>query len=179
MGRQHAGEQRLTGKLGSFDPSSLKSLNQQQLQSLQQRLANGSKICNSCTSPSVQPGNGTGTGDGHRSGNENKNGGNGNDKTGQGASGHPGGGGTAPMGLDADSENLHAKRLEGASNDDLNRALPGQVLAVTKSKPDAKNTPSTGAAAGGAISSAGAGGDAVWRESLTPDERQVLQKYFK
>ena len=112
----------LTGKLGSFDPSSLKSLNQQQLQSLQQRLANGSKICNSCTSPSVQPGNGTGTGDGHRSGNENKNGGNGNDKTGQGASGHPGGGGTAPMGLDADSENLHAKRLEGASNDDLNRA---------------------------------------------------------
>jgi len=148
----------LAGQLRSFDPSSLKNLTQAQLNQLQQRLSNGAKICSQCVGPNVGPNQGN--------------------QPGQYPSGHPGGGGPAQLGLNNQAENLHTKRLQGASNDDLSRALPAEVIAITKGKHQVNNGPA-GSVAGGAISSAGEGGDAVWRDSLTPDERQVLQKYFK
>jgi hypothetical protein len=82
------------------------------------------------------------------------------------------------LGLDQQPENLHSKRLEGASNDDPTRALPGEVIAIAKGKHNVDTTTQAGAQ-GGAISGAGEGGDAVWRDSLTPEEQGVLQRYFK
>jgi hypothetical protein len=149
----------LTAKLGSFDPSSLKSLSPQQLQELQQRLQNGAKVCSQCVGPNAMATT-TGT-------------------TGQYPSGHPGGGGPADLNLDQTAENLHTKNLQGATNSDPSRALPAEVIAVAKGKHHVDTTTPAGPVAGGGISSAGQGGDAVWRESLTPDERQVLQNYFK
>jgi hypothetical protein len=145
----------------NFDPSTLKAMSPRQMQALEQRLSDGAKVCSQCVGPN--PCGLTGT----------------SQKPGQFPSGHPGGGGTAPLGLDNDAENLHTKRTEGASNDDPARALPAEVIAIAKGKPNADQTNIPGPLQAGAISSTGQGGDAVWRDSLTPDERQVLQSYFK
>jgi len=163
----------LTGKLRTFDPSTLKTMSPDQMRALQQRLAAGAKVCGQCVGPNLGDGCVAG-GDGHRSGKTGA-----DDKFGKGASGIPGGGGPADLGLDDTSENLHTKRMEGASNDDPTRALPGQVIAIAKGKHNVDKTTPSGPVTAGAISSAGQGGDAVWRDSLTPDERQVLQRYFK
>jgi hypothetical protein len=169
-----AADKALTEKLGSFDPSTLRTMSAAEMQALQQRMASGAKVCSQCVGPNIGYGNGT-AGDGHRLGLK----GGWNDKPGMGASGHPGGGGPAELGLDSTSEDLHTKRLEGDSNADSRRALPGEVLAVAKGKHNVDKTLPAGPMEAGAISSAGAGGDAVWRDSLTPDDRQILESYFK
>jgi hypothetical protein len=167
-----AANNELTAKLRSFDPSTLKTMSPEQMRALQQRLAEGAKICGQCVGPNIGEGEVV-SGDGHRSGKG------ANDKFGKGASGHPGGGGPADLGLDDISENLHTKRVEGDSNADPSRALPGEVIAVAKGRHSVDKTTPAGPAAGGGIVSGGQGGDAVWRDSLTPDERKVLQSYFK
>jgi hypothetical protein len=149
----------LAGKLRDFDPSSLKSMSLEQMRALQQRLNDGAKVCSECVGPHPAEG-GTATKE-------------------EVPSGPPWGGGPAPLGLDDQAENLHTKRLEGASNEDPSRAVPGEVIAIAKGRHNVDKTTQAGVVEGGAISSAGEGGDAVWRDSLTPDERQVLQKYFK
>jgi hypothetical protein len=164
----------LTGKLGSFDPSTLRSMSAAEMKALQQRMASGARICSQCLRPDLRPGNGT-AGDGHRRGIKS----NGPGKDGMGASGHPGGGGPAELGLDDISENLHTTRLQGDSNADPRRALPGEVIAVAKGKHHVDKTLPAGPVEAGAITSSGAGGDAVWRDSLTPDDREILQRYFK
>jgi len=154
----------LTGMLRSFDPSTLRTMSAAQMQALQQRLNSGAQVCAQCVGP--HPGGAAMVaGNGHRPG--------------EFASGHPGGGGPAQLGLDEQPENLHTKRLEGASNDDPSRALPGEVIAIAKGKHNVDMTAPAGVVAGGAISGVGEGGDAVWRDSLTPDEQGVLQRYFK
>jgi len=168
-----AANKQLAGKLRNFDPSTLKTMSPEQLQALQQRLAAGAKICGQCVGPNLGEGVAM-AGDGHRSGKSGK-----DDKYGKGASGHPGGGGPAELGLDEMAENLRTKRAEGDSNIDPSRALPGEVIAMAKGRHTVDKTVPTGSMDAGAISSTGQGGDAVWRDSLTPDERQVLQRYFK
>jgi hypothetical protein len=147
----------LAGKLRNFDPSSLKSMTPEQMKALEQRLGSGAKVCSQCVGSNAVKGTG---------------------RRGQFPSGRPGGGGPAELGLDQQPENLHTKRLEGASNDDPSRALPAEVIAIAKGKHNVNTTPAS-PVSGGGISSAGEGGDVVWRDALTPDERQVLQKYFK
>jgi len=149
----------LAGQLRNFDPSTLRSLTPQQLQQLQQRLSQGEKVCSQCLGPNkagTHPGN----------------------QTSQMPSGHPGGGGPADLGLKDQPEDLHTKSTQGDSNIDPTRALPAEVIAMSKGKHQVDKNAPTGPVEGGAISSAGQGGDAVWRDSLTPDEREVLQKYF-
>lgn len=149
----------LAGQLRNFDPSTLKAMSAEQMQALRQRLISGAKICSQCVGPNAtQPGL---------------------SKTGERPSGHPGGGGPAPLTLDNQPENLHTRRNEGDSNADPARALPAEVIAIAKGKHTVDKTTPAGPVEAGAISSAGEGGDAVWRDSLTPDEREVLEKYFK
>jgi len=155
-----AANRELTGKLGSFNPSSLRAMSPAEMQALQQRLAAGAKICSQCVGPSLGGTNAAFCNS-------------------QLPSGHPGGGGPADLNLDDTAENLRTKRVEGASNPDPSRALPAEVLAITKGKHQVDTHTPTGPVEAGAISSAGEGGEAVWRDSLTPDERQVLQNYFK
>jgi hypothetical protein len=149
----------LAGKLRNFDPSSLKAMSPEQMQALRDKIAEGTKICSQCVGPN------TAKGEAWSKAPEPK--------------GPPWGGETAPLGLDENAEDLHTKKTEGASNDDSSRALPGEVLAISKGRHEVKKTNSGGLVDGGAASSAGQGGDAVWRDSFTPAERQVLQKYFK
>ncbi len=156
----------LLGALRNFDPANLSRMTPEQMAALQQRLSDGLKTCAQCVGPNIK----YGTGPNHsRHGN--------NPGEGKGNGGPGGGGGTAPLDLDSQATNLHSKRTETSKDEDMSRALPGDVLAVTKGKHTVDKIAQP--AAGGAISSAGEGGDAVWRDALTPEESQVLQRYFK
>ena len=65
------------------------------------------------------------------------------------------------------------------SNPDLSHALPGDTVGVGKGEHPVDPAKYTGLAAGGAISSPGTGGQTVWRDDLTPNEREVLKNFFK
>jgi hypothetical protein len=56
--------------------------------------------------------------------------------------------------------------------------LPGDIVGMSKSAPPRDQPDGTPVGAGGAANQGG-GGDAVWRQDLTPQERALLQQYFK
>ncbi len=122
----------LAGQLGNFDPSTLKAMSQAQLQALQQRLSSAAGVCSQCVNPNAIPGV-TGTAS----------------TASQYPSGHPGGGGPAPLTLQPTAENLNTKTTQGASNTDPSRALPGEVIAIAKGKHNVDKTTPAGPVAGG------------------------------
>lgn len=86
--------------------------------------------------------------------------------------------GTAPITY-GDKQNLKTRNLETVQGSkDMSRAAPGEILAIGETEHDDQNTPSV-RQSGGALSNSAKGGDAVWRESLTPDEKALLKRYFK
>lgn len=54
----------------------------------------------------------------------------------------------------------------------------GDLLGVGETEHE-EDTESSSPKAGGAVTSQGRGGDAVWRESLVPEEQALLKRYFK
>lgn len=77
----------------------------------------------------------------------------------------------APLGLEPEAEAL-------AAGDDVRRAALGELISTTREarrvdEGDFEGGLTSGAAAGGE------GGDAVWRDALTPREREVLRRYFR
>jgi hypothetical protein len=103
-----------------------------------------------------------------------------------GESGQPGGGagdisrgpGTAPVNLSKDEKDLGSRNLEGVTNDDISRAQPGDLLGIGDGQHEIDEARVAPTAAGD-VQSEGQGGTAVWRESLLPDEKKVLKKYFR
>ena len=103
----------------------------------------------------------------------------GRDGDGGTAAGGPGGGGKhADLSLSRKPVDLKTKEQERLDHNDLSRALPAETLGVTAAEHEVDKA-ALKAQAGGAISSAGEGGAAVWRESLLPRERELLQRYFR
>lgn len=90
-----------------------------------------------------------------------------------------GGGKTAPLGIREKPTALQPEKEEGLDGKDMENAALGDVINVTTGthKVDPSEAPKP--AAGGAISSAGSGGDAVWKIAPTPKEQAVLKEYFK
>lgn len=86
--------------------------------------------------------------------------------------------GTAPITLSDDETQLGTRKLEGVTNDDLSNAFPGDVIDIGESEHEIDET-IRGPKSAGAVESTGAGGDAIWKESLLPDEKKVLREYFK
>ncbi|HEY2574211.1 MAG TPA: hypothetical protein VGH65_09080 [Verrucomicrobiaceae bacterium] len=111
-------------------------------------------------------------------GKEGKNGPHGDGKPGRGGANR--GRGDAEMFFKRDETNLASKKSEAIPTElDFERAAPGDVVAVTDGKHDVDQNAYQGPKQGGAIQSAGDGGSAVWQNSLTPAEREVLKRYFK
>ncbi len=76
-----------------------------------------------------------------------------------------------------DETDLKTNRIEGVEGTDLSRALPGEVLGVGETEHEDEQSPSV-RQEGGTLSGRASGGDAVWRESLMPEEKAVLKRYF-
>ena len=94
-----------------------------------------------------------------------------------GSGGPGGGGGTNGITYESPTD-VQAKNQQGVSSSKLDAPLPGDVVGISKSAP--QRDPQDNSAAGpGGGASAGGSGEAVWREELTPQERALLQQYFK
>lgn len=150
----------LLGQLKEANLSGLKSLTPEQLAHLKECLAKGTKVCKMCL----------GTG-----------------KEGDkivlvdvSAPGGKGGGeASAPVPLNEKATDLGTQTTETVSNPDLSHALPGDVVGINKGEHTVDQSQFAGPTTGGAIRSNGQGGEAVWRNELTPSEREVLKRFFK
>ena len=98
-------------------------------------------------------------------------------KEGAGRGGVQRGPGAAPM-FFGDESNLGTNNIEGVQNQDFSKAAPGEVLGIGETEHEIDETV-TGPREAGSVKSTGQGGDTVWRESLMPQEKAVLKRYFK
>ncbi len=85
--------------------------------------------------------------------------------------------GDAPL-FFGDEDDLGTNRIEKVENLDFSNAAPGDLLGLGETEHDIDKN-AKGPQSGGAVSSGGQGGDAVWRDSLLPDEKALLKRYFK
>ncbi len=163
----------LLSQLKGIDPSTLKHLSPEQLEALKERLKNGVKLTQAMLKPG-KPG----------------------DKPGKdlllaasncsspsqpGQPGGPGGGeSSAPITLRDKPTDLHSTATEPDANaSNLDHALPGDIVGVGKGEHTVDPNAYAGPTAAGAATSDGNGGEAVWRDDLTPQERDVLRNFFK
>lgn len=86
--------------------------------------------------------------------------------------------GAAPLTMSQNETRLGTTKTETMQNDDLSRAVLGDPAGIGQGRHeiDPSVTVST---AGGAMSSAGQGGQATWQQTATPAEQAALQRFFK
>lgn len=151
----------LLKKLKGMDPKALKPMSQEQMAQLQKQLQQASGTCKKCL----------GEGEGAQMMTL---------QEGQfpARKGGPGGGGeTAPLTAKPPTD-LHTNSTDTMSNDDISRALPGEVVALSTGEHQVdKSIPAP--VAGGQVADPGQGGEAVWKDSLTPRERETVARFFQ
>jgi hypothetical protein len=151
----------MVSDLKKFDATKLKQVTAAQLAEMRSKMQAGKRVAEQCVRPGANLKNslvGENPGDGG-----------------------PGGGGSpAPLALKKEATNLRTKETDSVSNEDSSQALPGEVVGVERGAHDINTDPvAPQMVAGGSIMSAGEGGEAVRHESFTPEEREVLQRFFK
>ena len=152
----------LTG-LKQADLSGLKTLDPAQLEELKRSLKACDKVCAACLHPgSLGKTDGTVVAV---------------DRSVPGGKG--GGNASPPLNLDAHPTDLATKTTASVSNPNLDHALPGDLLGVNQGDHPVDPAKYAGPAPGGAVASNGEGGEAVWRDDLTPAERDVVKNFFK
>lgn len=157
----------LAKQLKGLDPSKMgqemmKSLSSAEMKSLQEQLGKGAKALGSmeglptggegemsATVPGQMPGNG----------------------------GINRGRADAPI-FYGDEEDLKTNRIESVTNEDRSQAAIGDLLGVGETGHEEEELKAA-VRAGGSVSSAGKGGEAVWRDTLLPKEKALLKRYFK
>ncbi len=173
----------LLDALKNLDPSQLSSMSSEQMrdlanqlaqnqQALQEALKNSPKldlsgipkgVCKQC---GKSPGECQCQGDG--------------EEEGPGRGGISRGPGTAPLTFDDQDTQLDTQRVETlASRLDTQRLATGDALSVTDGATKVDPSAYQGPQQGGAVSSPGDGGNAVWQNTLLPAERETLKRFFK
>lgn len=165
---------KLLEQLKKIDPKQLNQLTPEQLDQLRENMrqhAQGLK-------GGKQPGEGEEEGEGEDGEGEGE-GENGNEEgDGPGRGGIDRGPGHAPNPLGKTKEDTGAGKHEGLKSDDQSRSLPGDLLETSDAKHDVDKT-KVGPSAGGTSSGKGKGGDRVWKDSLLPNEKKALKKFFE
>ena len=87
--------------------------------------------------------------------------------------------GTAPLALKPNETQLGTTHTEAVKNDDLSNAAIGDLMGLGTTKPKVDEKAVSGPQSGGAMSSNGSGGEAVWQQGATPAEQEALQRFFK
>lgn len=150
----------MLNQLKNLDSAALKRVSPEQLAEMREKVRDGMRTAQQCLKPGANLKDA------------------GLAQTDEG-SGKGGGGGPAPLALRNDPTDLQTKETETIANTDPSQALPGDLVGIDQGKHDVDTTRALQQTAGGAISAAGEGGDAIRRESFTPREREVLQRFFK
>jgi hypothetical protein len=147
-------------ELKSLDLSKAKSFSAAELKEMKERMSKSLGACSQCLKLGDQFAVGAG-----------------GDKPGVGAPTR--GPGTAPITLSEQENQLGTKKTEAVANDDFKRAALGETVGVSQTEHDVDKKSYRGSTQAGAIDSNGTGGEAVWRNDLTPEERATLQRFFK
>ena len=87
------------------------------------------------------------------------------------------GAGIVPLDLAEEARDLGTQRVEALPNDNGSRAQVGEVVGVGQARHDIERS-YAGPKPAGEIDSYGSGGGTVWRNSLAPKEKKILQRYF-
>lgn len=87
--------------------------------------------------------------------------------------------GTAPLSFSDTASEVASGKTETVSNTDLSRAALGDLLGTKTGEHELDPAAAQGVTSAGAPASAGAGGEAVWVNRLTPAERAALSRFFK
>lgn len=163
----------LLKELSQIDPKNLKSLSQEQLNQLRDSLKQKTGSMSE-----MAPGKGF-LGDGEGEDDLLAEGGPGEaEGEGPGKGGITRGPGTAPLTLSDVENNFGTHKTEAVANQDMAKAQLGTLLNLQDGKHEVDKT-YNGPQAAGATQNQGQGGQQVWRESLTPEEKAVLKRVFK
>ncbi len=167
---------KLLKSIAGIDPKNLKSLSKEQMKQLGESMKKKAGACNGmCKNPGF-------LGDGEGEDDELAAAMGQLKKQGQGEGPGKGaitrGPGTAPLTLSDEENDFGTNKNEAVSNTDLSRAQVGDMLALQNGKHDVDKT-AKGPQAAGTVQNAGQGGEQVWRESLTPEEKAVLKRVFR
>lgn len=166
----------LMKELAQLDPKNLKSLSPEQLNQLRESLKKKAGSCNGmCKNPGFL-GDGEGEDDALAAMmkllNEQA------EKEGPGNGGIARGPGTAPLTLADNESRFDTNKNEGLTNSDMSRAQLSNTIGIQDGKHEVKEEALKSRAAG-SVKDAGAGGEQVWKDSLTPDEKAVLKRVFQ
>jgi hypothetical protein len=172
--------EKLMSALSKVDPSALKSLGRKDLEKMMEAMKKAAGTCKQCAGNCARPGAGGAQselekllGDGNGKGE-----GEGDDPDGKLGGGSPTRGpGVAPLPLSNRPSDLKTNNPESLQSEDMTRARPGDAIGTADAAHDPDKSP-LGPQEAGSIRATGRGGDSVWRESLLPQEKAVLQKYF-
>lgn len=100
-------------------------------------------------------------------------------KDGKPGSGGTGGGGpTAPLTMSKTEAKVGSTKTDTISSADLSHAQLGDLQGLSKGEHKVDQSLYHGETEGGAAST-GAGGETVWQNSLTPEEREILKTYYQ
>lgn len=156
--------EKLLSQLKDLDPSALKKMDPKKLQQMMDKLDKSAGTCKRCLGegsrvsefPTEEPKFGERPGNG----------------------GIDRGPGTVPLTLNPNASEAGSRKTEGVSNKNLEHATFGRLLGVSDAEPQVGEKKG-GLQAGGKAGSVGKGGESVWTESLKPEERDVVKRYFK
>lgn len=165
----------LLKKLGQIDPKNLKSMSKTDLQKLREALKNKSGACKECQGGMGFLGDGEGEDDELAKAFK---------EWCEGQCENPGSGGvnrgpgTAPLTLSDEENDFGTNKLEGVSNTDFSRAEIGDTIELRNGEHEVDKE-ADGSVSAGSVSALGDGGEQVWKETLTPEEKAVLKRVFR
>ncbi len=161
--------QKLLKELKKINAKELNQLTPQQMEQLRKNMREHAKKLRQGGQQGPQPGEGDDWMDDGEQQGEGKNLGKGSIKRGPGK---------APNLLGDPNADAGKGKLEQLESDDKKNALPGDLLETQEGEHDI-NKSKQGPTAGGAASSKGKGGARVWKDSLLPEEKKALKKFFE
>jgi len=169
----------LLKELAQIDPKNLPALSKEQLDQMREALKKGAGQCEGmCQNPGFL-GDGEGADDelAEMLGRMGRGSGEGEGEN-PGEGGTSRGPGTAPLTLSDEENNFGTNKNEAVSNNDMSRAQLGSTLGIKDGKHEVDETYQGPTASGSTVNS-GQGGEQVWRETLTPEEKAVLKRVFR
>lgn len=170
----------LLHELSQIDPKNLKGMSQEQLNQLRESLKNKGAACEGMGGEFGREKGffGDGQGDDETGRGARDRMATGPDGEGAGEVGVSRGPGVAPLTLSEDENAFGTSRNEGVQGRDYSRSQLGSVLDIQDGRHQVDKSAVTPAAAG-EVKSEGRGGEQVWRETLTPEEKAVLRRVFE
>jgi hypothetical protein len=175
--------EKLMSALSKVDPSALKSLNPDDLKKMMDGMKQAAGACQKCAGGKCSnPGSGDAQSELEKLLGDNPGDGSGKPKDGGGDGPSRGGvsrgPGVAPLPLSSQPADLKTNNPASLQSEDLKRTRPGDAIGTSDTEHHLDKSP-VGPQNAGNVNASGRGGDSVWRDSLLPQEKAVLQKYFK